>query len=174
MTAPSKFAHVVYNTHRYDEMIDWYLKVFEARVQHRDERLAFLTYDEEHHRLALIADPRVQQSVPDVSAPGLDHFAYTYASFDDLLATYERLRAAGIVPYWTINHGPTTSLYYRNPDGINVELQIDNLSDPEALSAWMRSEAFLANPIGENIDFEDLAARYRAGASLDDLLVRRG
>jgi len=24
MAAPSKFAHVVFNTHRYDEMIDWY------------------------------------------------------------------------------------------------------------------------------------------------------
>ena len=43
MAAPSKFAHVVYNTHRYEEMIDWYLQVFEARVQHRDERLAFIT-----------------------------------------------------------------------------------------------------------------------------------
>jgi catechol 2,3-dioxygenase-like lactoylglutathione lyase family enzyme len=32
MVAPSKFAHVVFNTHRYDEMIDWYARVFEARV----------------------------------------------------------------------------------------------------------------------------------------------
>ena len=24
MAAPSKFAHVVFNTHRYDEMIEWY------------------------------------------------------------------------------------------------------------------------------------------------------
>ena len=52
MAAPSKFAHVVYNTHRYREMIDWYLMVFEARVQHGDDRLTFLTYDDEHHRFA--------------------------------------------------------------------------------------------------------------------------
>ena len=51
---PSKFAHVVFNTHRYEEMIDWYKRVFEARVQHRDDRLAFLTYDDEHHRFAFV------------------------------------------------------------------------------------------------------------------------
>jgi hypothetical protein len=30
MTDPSKFAHIVYRTHRFDEMIDWYTRVFEA------------------------------------------------------------------------------------------------------------------------------------------------
>ena len=30
MTAPSRFCHVVYKTHRYNEMIEWYQKVFEA------------------------------------------------------------------------------------------------------------------------------------------------
>src|SRR3954452_3937593 len=52
MTPPTKFAHVVYNTHRYDEMIGWYTLVFEARIQHHDERLTFMTYDDEHHRFA--------------------------------------------------------------------------------------------------------------------------
>ena len=34
MVAPSKFAHVVYATHHYDEMIEWYTNVFEATTQH--------------------------------------------------------------------------------------------------------------------------------------------
>jgi hypothetical protein len=68
VTAPSKFAHVVYNTHRYDEMIDWYTTVFEARTQHHDERLTFMTYDDEHHRFAFVnlgplpADARARAS----------------------------------------------------------------------------------------------------------------
>lgn len=33
MAKPSKFAHVVYSTRRFDEMVDWYLKVFEAKVR---------------------------------------------------------------------------------------------------------------------------------------------
>jgi len=55
--APSKFAHVVYKTHRFNELVDWYIRVFNASVQHRDERLAFLTYDDEHHRFAFLNSP---------------------------------------------------------------------------------------------------------------------
>lgn len=31
MAKPSKFAHVVYQTRRFDEMVEWYQKVFEVR-----------------------------------------------------------------------------------------------------------------------------------------------
>lgn len=51
-TKPSKFAHVVYMTRRYDAMIAWHQQVFEAEVVHQDPALAFLTYDDEHHRFA--------------------------------------------------------------------------------------------------------------------------
>jgi len=32
MARPSKFAHVVYSTRRFEEMIDWYQRIFEAEV----------------------------------------------------------------------------------------------------------------------------------------------
>ena len=52
MAKPSKLAHVVYMTGRFDEMLDWYGKVFEAEVQYRNPAFAFLTFDDEHHRFA--------------------------------------------------------------------------------------------------------------------------
>ena len=52
MARPVKFAHVVYQTRRYDEMIAWYQHVFEAEVVYQNPALAFLTYDDEHHRFA--------------------------------------------------------------------------------------------------------------------------
>jgi len=52
MAKPIKFAHVVYMTRRYDEMIAWYEGVFEATAVHRNPAMAFLTYDDEHHRFA--------------------------------------------------------------------------------------------------------------------------
>ena len=52
MAPPAKLAHVVYMTRRYDQMLDWYQKVFEAKVQYKNPALAFLTYDDEHHRFA--------------------------------------------------------------------------------------------------------------------------
>src|SRR5471032_2672579 len=49
---PQKFVHVVYRTRRFAEMLAWYETVFDAKVQYQDPALAFLTYDDEHHRFA--------------------------------------------------------------------------------------------------------------------------
>ena len=52
MAKPYKLAHVVYMTSRFDEMLGWYEKVFEAEVQYQNPAFAFLTFDDEHHRFA--------------------------------------------------------------------------------------------------------------------------
>ena len=44
MAKPSKFAHVVYSTRRFEEMVDWYRAVFEATVAYQNPAFAFLTY----------------------------------------------------------------------------------------------------------------------------------
>ena len=51
---PERFAHFVLRTSNLKPMRDWYKTVLAARIVFEDERLCFLTYDEEHHRLALI------------------------------------------------------------------------------------------------------------------------
>jgi catechol 2,3-dioxygenase-like lactoylglutathione lyase family enzyme len=169
MAKPVKFAHVVYQTRRFDEMIAWYETVFEARVVHRNPALAFMTYDEEHHRFAFA---NLNAFNPDGGNErgtiGVNHVAYTYADAGALLETYARLKAAGIVPYWPIHHGTTLSMYYKDPDGNRMELQVDcgTLEDAMAL---MESDAFAANPVGVVIDPDDLLARYRNGASNDEL-----
>ena len=50
---PTKFAHVVYRTRRFDEMLKWYETVFDTRVQYQNPGFAFLTYDDEHIALLL-------------------------------------------------------------------------------------------------------------------------
>src|SRR3546814_13906182 len=74
--------------------------------------IAFITYDEEHHRLAIGYVPDLRDR--DQGVAGVDHFAFAFGSLGDLLANYIRLENIGILPYWCINHGPTTSLYYRD------------------------------------------------------------
>jgi hypothetical protein len=70
----------------------------------------------------------------------------------EFLDNYVRLRDRGIRPFFCVNHGPTTSMYYRDPDGNRVELQIDNFATAEEGQAWMHSEAFDRNPIGVEYD----------------------
>ncbi len=167
--SPEKFAHVVLKTANYDGVIAWYATVLQARVAFRNDFIAFLTYDDEHHRVAVINTPGSQ--APDPGAAGVHHIAYTYAGLGELLATYQRLKAAGIEPARCINHGPTTSMYYRDPDGLRVELQIDNFPMAEA-NAYFTGRDFAENPIGVIFDPEQLIRDYEAGVALEDLLRR--
>jgi catechol-2,3-dioxygenase len=173
MVAPSKFAHVVLNTHRYEEMINWYTRVFEARVQHRDNRLAFLTYDDEHHRFAFfnLASSKDSNGEQPTAAAGLNHLAYTWRNLEELIDTYGRLKNQGIIPSRAIRHGVTLSLYYRDPDGNGLEFQIDLMRADDA-NEFMRGPAFAANPIGEPFDPDVLAARLAQGKPVNDLIFR--
>lgn len=158
---PTKFAHAVLRTNKFKQMVEWYRTVLQADIVAQNEMLAFMTYDDEHHRLAIAAVPGLADRAPH--SVGLDHLAYTYANLGDLVATYERLKAAGIVPVVPINHGPTLSLYYRDPDGNKVELQIDNFDSAEALKGFFRSGVFAKNPIGVTFDPDELARKFHAG-----------
>ena len=166
--SPAKFAHFVLRTGQVDRMAQWYKTVLAARIVFRDERLCFLGYDGEHHRLALIQIPGLQPRDPD--ATGTDHVAYSYRDIGELLATYSRLKAAGILPHWPINHGVTTSMYYRDPDNNRVELQIDNFATEAECQAYFQSQAFQENPVGVTYDPDDLCRRYEAGEPIADLL----
>ena len=82
------------------------------------------------------------------------------------------LKATGIEPHWCINHGPTTSLYYRDPDGNQIELQIDNFTTQADLDAFFSSGAFAENPIGVEFDPEALLARFERGDPVEELIVQ--
>src|SRR3546814_9089830 len=96
----------------------------------------------------------------------------TYATLADLMATYERLRDKGIRPVFPINHGPTTSMYYADPDGNQIELQVDNYDKIEDATAFFYSEAFAENPVGVEFDPDELLRRLRAGEPEEDLKRR--
>jgi catechol-2,3-dioxygenase len=168
--APVKLAHIVRRTSRFDEMVAWYQTALGAEIAHSDGVLAFLTYDEEHHRIAIVGIPALEDAPP--MCAGTDHVAFAHADLGDLLHTYARLKAEGIEPFWCINHGPTTSMYYKDPDGNRIELQVDNFPTAEECNRWMRSGAFAANPIGVVFDPDDLLARYRSGEPIERLCER--
>jgi catechol 2,3-dioxygenase-like lactoylglutathione lyase family enzyme len=175
MASPTKLAHVVYMTRRFDEMISWYKSVFEAKVQYQNPALAFLTYDDEHHRFAFanmsVFSPNGVEA--DSSAGiGVNHVGYTYANLSDLLETYDRLKQLGITPYWRVHHGLTLSVYYRDPDGNRMEFQVDCFANADEAREFMYSDAFAANPIGVEIDPDAMLAQYRNGVPLETLLIQ--
>ena len=172
---PAKFVHVVYRTRRFDAMIEWYRKVFDAKVQHQNPVLAFLTYDDEHHRFAFVnlavIDPQGSQADPQ-GLIGVDHVAYTYSSIDQLFENYVQLGEIGIQPYWCIHHGVTVSMYYADPDGNQMEFQVDCFDSNDAANAFFEGPDFAVNPIGVEYDPEAWLAQARAGKPLADHLPR--
>ena len=100
-----------------------------------NEFITFLTYDDEHHRVAIANMPGLLPKPKFLS--GVDHAAFTYADLGDLLLTYRRLERSGIKPHWCINHGGTTSMYYHDPDHNQVELQIDNFHSHDEMNAFL-------------------------------------
>jgi len=66
----------------------------------------------------------------------------------------------------------TLSAYYRDPDGNQVETQVDSMSMADA-DTLMRSPGFFDNPIGVNVDFPELIARHRAGAPASEIFDTR-
>jgi catechol-2,3-dioxygenase len=174
-TAPSYLAHWVVKTARAEEMIEWYGHAFGARVVHSDAHIAFLTWDHESHRLALIKVPRPVRFVFPLAklrrkVYGFDHIAFTFDSLTALLTKWEELDAVGIRPVWSINHGPTTSLYYQDPDGIRLEFQVENFPTAQETTDYFATAQFAANPIGVNFDPGYLLERLRAGVPEAELL----
>ena len=167
--SPTRLAHVVMRTSQFDALVNWYQTVLGARVVFIDGSLAFLAYDEEHHRIAVIHVPGLKRQ-PDGTA-GVHHIAFTYASLKELISTYERLEESGIRPAWCVNHGPTTSMYYADPDGNQVELQVDNYASVEEAGEFFYSPAFATNPIGVDFKPAELARRFRAGE--DEAAMKR-
>ncbi len=172
---PTKFAHVLYRTRRFEQMLRWYETVFDAKVQYQNPALAFLTYDDEHHRFAFANLSILQPDGAETDRQGMigvDHVAYTYASLNDLLEKYAQLKGNGICPYWSVHHGITVSMYYADPDGNQMEFQVDSFSSSEDTIAFMNSQ-FSTNPIGVEYDPDDWLARLRAGAPVADFLKRQ-
>ena len=165
--SPERLAHVVFRTMQYDAMRDFYLEFLNARVAYENDFVCFLRYDDEHHRVVILAVPGL--APVQHRAAGLEHFAFSYGTMGELLGNYVRLKARGVKPDWCINHGMTTSIYYRDPDGNQIETQFDNMDVPAA-DAFMVSDYFDKNPIGVDFDPEVLLARYREGVPLADLV----
>ncbi|KEF51076.1 uncharacterized protein A1O9_12858 [Exophiala aquamarina CBS 119918] len=168
--SPLKLAHVVLRTNNFEPMVKYYKDFLGAHVIYENSFLAFMSYDDEHHRLAIAAVPGTKPK--DVKTCGLEHTAFTFDSLHDLLLSYRQRKFKGIEPLWPVNHGPTTSIYYRDPDGNMIETQVDNFETAEEATSFMNSKYFAENPIGTDFDPEDLINRLNAGANEKDLKVR--
>ena len=169
--SPASFVHIVLRTTstNFPKMRTFYKTFLGADASYENDFVSFLSYDEEHHRIAIIgmSDLGTKQEM----ASGLDHFAFAFNSLRDLSRAYQDRKAIGIIPVRCLNHGPTTSMYYKDPDGNSIELQVDNM-DKEGATAFMNSAAFAENFVGIDFDPEIFCKRIEVGEDEAQIMRR--
>ncbi|MGE3447552.1 MAG: VOC family protein [Microbacteriaceae bacterium] len=167
---PARMAHIVLRTYDMPRLRDWYCAVFGMEAVAENEKLAFATFDDEHHRFGFAeieGGPGATFPQPGTFA----HAAYAFADLGDLLAQYKHMRALGFTPLKAVNHGVTVSIYYNDPDGNGVEFFTDRFATPAESRAFMTSETFRKNLFGYFIDPEELLAQWEAGVPDDEILA---
>jgi catechol 2,3-dioxygenase len=161
-----------------EEMLDWYARVLGMTTNFQSSwetaggtaGLAFVSNDKAHHRLALVSSPALHDDTDKHTHVKIQHVAFEYATIDDLLNSWERLKGLGIEPVLTADHGPTIAFYYHDPDENLVELFIDTFGDWDASSAYVRtSPEFHRNSMGTYVDPEQVMAARKADATLAEL-----
>ncbi|MBV9826250.1 MAG: VOC family protein [Alphaproteobacteria bacterium] len=178
MSSPRKFSHVVLQTNRRNEMRDWYCTVLGAEVLHENRFICFVSYDDEHHRVAFIDPGPLAEKAPSEGKTaraggevGLHHMAFTYSGLDDLAENYLRLKNLGIAPHRCVNHGITTSMYYYDPDRNQVELLVDNFEIALEGQQYMRGRKDTdKNPVGIDFNPDELVDRIRDGLKTRELV----
>ena len=177
MPSPRKLSHLVLQTNRRPQMVDWYCTVLGAQVLHENKHICFISYDDEHHRVAFIDPGPLADKAPAEGKTaraggevGLHHVAFTMGGLDDLIDQYLHLKEAGIRPHRCVNHGVTTSMYYYDPDRNQVELLVDNFETAiEGQNYMRRRKETDKNPVGTDFDPEEMVERVRAGLRIEEL-----
>lgn len=167
---PPKLHHATFMTLKLDEMVAWYEKVTGLTPVHYSDGAAWLTNDEANHRVAFIAHPGIKRPVDKGTSAGLHHIAFEYDNFDQWLDNYSRLKTEGIVPFRCVDHGLTMSLYYVDPEGNGVEIQVDAFGEWAASKEWMwASREFEENTVGAFFDPDKLVEARELGLSKEQI-----
>ena len=165
---PRAFAHVVFRTPDSDRLIAWYCTVLGAHVVLRHPMISFISWDHAQDRIAFL--PMASNREPVRGSMGVDHVAFEMSSLADLIATYRRLAIEGITPIRCFNHGVATSMYFRDPDGNEIELSVEHFHTVEELNTWLATGDFDENPAGVALEPELLAARVEGGVPVSEIL----
>ncbi|MBV8551463.1 MAG: VOC family protein [Acidobacteriaceae bacterium] len=175
-----KLHHFGLTTANVDAMVEWYRNVLGMTINHRSEAssaaqngppfsaLAFVSNDEMDHRIVFFEMCGAVVDAEKRRHTGLQHIAFEYATLDDLLGTYVRLKRLGILPVWAADHDVGTSFYYQDPDQNMVEINVNNYGN-----AWTATERIRGScPNVAHVDPNKMVAARKAGASPWDLHER--
>jgi catechol 2,3-dioxygenase-like lactoylglutathione lyase family enzyme len=164
-----RISEVVLQTARWQEMKDWYSAFLGVEPYFETETMCFRRVSNTHNQLFVLFHFPELQDRPE-SVTGLNHVQFKCNTLVEALDRYERLKAVGIVPARSFNHGPGTSFYYRDPDGNTMEISGPNFATEAEYRAYFQTESFRRNPRGIAIDPDQFVAKFHSGMPQAELV----
>ena len=148
MSAPKEIGHLVLNVSDVERSTAFYRDVvgFQVARYRPGGTGTFLTCGVVHHNLALFKAPEGAQPVQKGQI-GLNHFAFKVENYDVLQAAYKRLVEEGATIDHIVDHGMTRSVYFLDPDGIEMELFCDTFDTEAEGLAFMQATPGQATPM---------------------------
>ena len=146
------FNHLALLTTDTERFVAFYGEVFGAEVlgsqQMPEGRLTFVKVGphSEFNLFEVAGNTEATRQTPMFGRGRLDHFGLQAGSIDEFEEIRRRLRERGAADDFVTDFGPVLSLFFRDPDGLECEVCVDN---PDAVPG-------VFNPPGTR------AARYPA------------
>ena len=120
----NKIGHVHLNVRNLEKAESFYADVFGFRVTERvRETFVFLSLGDQHHDLALRNVGENAPISPELSV-GMYHFAIEMENHKSLAELCKKLQEMG-VSIGSSDHGISHALYFRDPEGNEVEAYVD-------------------------------------------------
>ena len=137
----ANLTHMGIFTDRPAEMRNFYEQVLEMVVSdtgvghHFKRRITFMTGSADHHHQFVL----VEREAGDPPGGALFQVSFEQESLGDLRAIARRAEVAGATDFKQLNHGNSWSVYFRDPDGNQVEIYTD--------TGW-----YVPQPFGDPLD----------------------
>ncbi len=125
--AATTIGHIHLKVADIDRSLAFYRDILGFEVMARDPlgRSAFISAGGYHHHIGLNTWQSKGGNPAHENSTGLYHFAIRYPSRKELAIALKRMLDAGINLDGASDHGISHALYFHDPDGNGIELEVD-------------------------------------------------
>ncbi|HEX4209284.1 MAG TPA: VOC family protein [Candidatus Binataceae bacterium] len=128
MIRPERIGHVVIKVRNLERSRKFYAELLGLQLMHEmpQIKMAFLASNgRDHHEIGLV-EVGDAAPPPQKGETGLLHIAFRLRDEDHLKAAFRELKENNVEIVSTVDHGITKSIYFRDPDGHQLEVYCDN------------------------------------------------